>query len=312
MKKDYYEILGINKDVTLQDIKKAYRKFALKYHPDRVEESKKKEAEEKFKEITEAYGVLSDPKKRQLYDQYGHAGIDQNFTADDIFKGADFSSIFEGSGLGDIFSQFFGGDSGFDVFGGGGQRRSRRHQRGRDIQYEVDITLEEAYKGMKKSITFPRNEHCTDCKGTGAKKGTALNTCSTCQGQGAVMTSSGFFRMQQTCPECRGTGQIIKDYCPQCNGKGAIRITKKIEVDIPAGVDNNSQLRLQGQGEVGSGGPGDLYVYIHVVDHDVFQREGNDIYMQQPVSFVKAALGGDVSVRTLNGNVSMKIPAGTQ
>ncbi len=311
MKKDYYEILGVQKDVEVPKIKKAYRSMALKYHPDRVPEHEKKEAEAKFKEISEAYGVLSDPKKKSLYDQYGHAGIDQNYTSDDIFRGADFSSIFGESNMGDVFSQFFG-DSGFDIFGGGGGGQSRRAQRGRDIQYEVDITIEEAYSGVKKNIKIPRNEHCSHCEGKGAKPGSKLKKCGTCNGLGRVTVASGFFRMQQTCSDCGGAGQIITEYCPKCNGKGVNRVTRSIEVNIPAGVDNSSRLRVQNEGEVGSAGPGDLYLYIHVLPHEIFQREGNDLYLQFPLSFVIAALGGEVSVPTLNGNVSMKVPPATQ
>jgi molecular chaperone DnaJ len=314
MKKDYYEILGVEKNATPQQIKKKYRSLALKYHPDRVPDEKKAQAEERFKEISEAYGVLSDQKKRQMYDQYGHAGIDQNFTADDIFSGADFSSVFGDSGLGDIFSQIFGGGggaSGFDFFSGGG-RRSRRPRRGRDIQYEVDITLEEAFKGVHKKLKIPRNEHCKDCQGTGAKNGTSLKTCPTCKGQGQVMMSSGFFRMQQTCSACGGRGQTIVEKCPKCFGKGAVHVTRKIDVTIPAGVDNTSRLRVRNEGEIGPGGPGDLYIYIHVVPHKTFQRDGDDLHIQLPLNFVIAALGGEVTVPTIDGKVSMKIPAGTQ
>lgn len=307
MKKDYYEILGVPKDAEAQVIKKKYRSHALKWHPDRVEESKKKEAEEKFKEISEAYGVLSDPSKRKLYDQYGHAGIDQNYTSDDIFRGADFSSVFGEGGLGDIFSQFFG-----EGFGGGGGGRTQRQQRGRDIQYETDVTLEEAFKGVHRKIKVPRNEHCNDCQGTGAKNGTSMDTCSTCKGQGQVIMSSGFFRMQQACSACSGRGKIIKENCPTCQGHGAKRVTRTIDVNIPAGVDNSSRLRVRGEGEIGAAGPGDLYLYIHVLPHETFERNDHDIYLQLPVSFVKAALGSEVSVATLNGRVSMKIPAGTQ
>ena len=309
MKKDYYEILGVPKDAAVAQIKKAYRSLALKHHPDRVTEDKKAEAAEKFKEISEAYGVLSDAKKRSTYDQFGHAGIDQNYTADDIFRGADFSSIFGESGLGDIFSQFFGG-GGFDFFGG--RETSRRPRRGRDIQYEVDVTLQEAFTGVRKKIKIPRNEHCNDCDGTGAKNGGALKKCETCGGRGQVVMSSGFFSMQQTCSACRGQGQVITEYCPKCQGKGVNRVTRTIDVNIPPGVDNTSRLRVGGEGEVGKGGPGDLYLYIHVLPHETFQREENDLYMQLPLSFVTAALGGDISVPTLDGNVEMKIPAGTQ
>src|SRR3989339_831415 len=311
MKRDYYEILGIEKNSTLQQIKKAYRSLALQYHPDRVSEDKKAASEEKFKEISEAYGVLSDQKKRAMYDQYGHAGIDQRFTSEDIFRGADFSSIFEGAGLGDIFSQFFGGGGGFD--GSSGSSRSKRtHQRGRDIQFEVDITLEEAHSGVTKKIKIPRYEYCNDCKGTGAKDGTKLKECADCGGRGQGMMSSGFFRMQQTCGACSGKGKIITDYCPKCNGRGAVKVTRNIDINIPAGVDNSSRLRVKDEGEVGSGGPGDLYVYIHVIDHKVFQRDGNDLYMVLPISFAKAALGGDQKVPTIDGKGTMKIPAGTQ
>ena len=308
MKKDYYEVLGVAKDASLQQIKKAYRSLALKYHPDRVSQEKKKEAEEQFKEISEAYGVLSDSQKRAMYDQYGHAGIDQRYTTEDIFRGADFGSIFEGAGLGDIFSQFFG-DS-FDIFGAG-STRGRRHSRGRNIQYEVELTLEEAYAGIKKTIKVPRYEYCTHCSGTGAKAG-KLKTCPTCRGQGQVVMASGFFRMAQTCSQCRGEGKIASEYCPSCNGKGKVRITRNIEVNFPAGVDNDSQLRVRGEGEVASSGNGDLYLFVRIKPHSVFQRESNDIYIEIPISFVKAALGSEVSVSTLGGNVTMKIPAGTQ
>jgi len=315
MKRDYYEILGLSKGASLQEIKKAYRSMALKYHPDRVPQDQKKEAEEKFKDISEAYGVLSDPQKRKMYDQYGHAGIDQRFTTEDIFRGADFSSIFEGTDLGDIFGQFFGGDSIFDLFGGGtasGRGRTRRAYRGRDIQYEVEITLEEAYRGIKKKIKLPRNEVCTACQGSGAKAGTKMKTCSQCQGQGQVVMSSGFFRMAQTCPQCSGTGKMITELCPTCQGKGAVRVTRQIDVNIPAGVDNSTQLRVRGEGEVGSGGAGDLYLFIHIKPHHTFERQGKDITIRMPVSFVVAALGGQVKVPTLNGSVQMKVPAGTQ
>ena len=310
MKKDYYEILGVKKDASLEDIKKAYRSLALSHHPDRVPAEKKKEAEEKFKEISEAYGVLSDPQKRAMYDQYGHEGIDQRYTAEDIFKGADFSSIFEGLsdfGLGGgLFDQILG-----DVFGGG-STRGRRSRRGRDIHYEVDLTLEEAHSGVKKTIKVPRHEFCTDCQGTGAKQGSKLKTCPACRGQGQIAVSSGFFRMSQTCSQCRGEGKIITEFCPQCQGQGAVRVTRNIEVKFPAGVDNNSQLRVKGEGEVGAAGRGDLYISLGIKPHPTFQREGRDVYMQLPVSFIKAALGAEVSVTTLNGNVSMKIPSGTQ
>ena len=306
-KKDYYEILGVAKSASLAEIKKAYRSLALRYHPDRVAEAEKKKAEERFKEISEAYGVLSDPQKRQTYDQFGHQGIDQNYTSEDIFRGADFSSIFESAGLGDILGRMFGGE--FE-FGGGG--RSSRRSRGRDIQYEVELTLEEAYSGIKKDIRVPRHEFCKQCDGTGAKNGTALKTCPQCRGRGQVVMSSGFFQMAQTCGQCRGSGKIITEQCPECSGQGLKRVVRNIEVNIPAGVDNDSQLRVRGEGEVGQGGSGDLYLFIRVREHDVYKRNGNDLYIDVPVGFAKTALGGDVQVKTLKETVDMKIPAGTQ
>lgn len=307
MKKDYYEILGIKKDAAVADIKKAYRALAMRHHPDRVEESEKKRAEETFKEISEAYGVLSDTQKRQMYDQHGHAGIDQSYTSDDIFRGADFSSVFGEGGMDDILSQFFGG--------GGGRRQQqqqRRAARGRDIQYEAELTLEEVFAGVKKTIKVPRNEVCRDCQGNGSKSGTALSDCQTCGGRGQVMMNSGFFRMAQTCPACHGEGRIIKESCPKCNGRGAIKHVREIEVNFPRGLDNDSQMRLRGEGEIGPGGPGDLYLFIRVKPHAKFRRTGNDLELDLPVSFVKATLGGDVTVPTVDGQVTMKIPAGTE
>lgn len=307
MKKDYYEILGVKKESSAEEIKKAYRQLALRYHPDRVEEPEKKAAEEKFKEISEAYGVLSDAKKRELYDQHGHAGIDQNYTSDDIFRGADFSSVFGDGGMDDILSQFFGGS-----FGGGGGRRRRGPARGRDIQYETELTLEEAFTGVKKNVKVPRNESCRECQGTGAKHGTAMASCQTCGGQGQVLMNSGFFRMAQTCPTCRGAGQIIKESCPKCQGRGFTKEVRNIEVNFPKGVDNDSQLRIRGEGEVGAGGAGDLYLFVRVREHQTFRRAGSDLEVTMPVSFVKAALGAEISVPTLSGHITMKLPAGTE
>ena len=311
-KKDYYEILGVKKDAAVEEIKKAYRSLALSHHPDRVPPEKKKEAEEKFKEISEAYAVLADPQKRGMYDQHGHAGIDQRYTTEDIFKNADFSSIFEGlsdSGFGGgLFESIFG-----DAFGGGSRGAAGgRAKRGRNIQYEVDLTLEEACRGVKKTIKVPRHDYCTTCDGTGAKPGSKSKTCPTCKGQGQVVASMGPFSMRQSCPECAGEGKIIIEHCTECQGQGVVRVTRNIEVNFPAGVDNDSQLRVRGEGEAGKAGKGDLYIYIHIKSHPVFQREGTNLYMNLPVSFVKAALGAEVSVPTLNGNVTMKIPAGTQ
>ena len=282
----------------------------MKHHPDRVPEAEKKAAEEKFKEISEAYGVLSDPQKKQTYDQYGHQGIDQNYTSEDIYRGADFSSVFGGeSDLGDILGRMFGGGQ-FDM--GGGSGRGSRKSRGHDIQYEVELTLEEAYHGIKKEIKFPRHEHCKKCDGTGAKSGTSLKTCATCNGQGQVVMANGFFRMAQTCPKCHGSGKIITEHCPECAGRGVTRITRTVEIKIPAGVDNDSQLRVRGEGEVGSGGNGDLFLFIKVKDDAVFERHGQDLKMDLPVSFTKAALGGEEKIKTLKEEVVMKIPEGTQ
>ena len=311
MKKDYYEILGVPRETSVADIKKAYRSLALKYHPDRVPEGEKKVAEERFKEISEAYGVLSDPAKKQTYDQFGHEGIDRSYTSEDIYRGADFSSVFGGeSDLGDILGRMFGGSQ-FDM-GGGGSGRGSRKSRGHDIQYEVELSLEEAYHGIKKEIKFPRHEHCKKCDGTGAKSDSSMKTCSTCGGQGQVVMANGFFRMAQTCPKCRGTGKIITEYCPECGGKGLTRITRTVEIKIPPGVDNESQLRVRGEGEVGSGGNGDLFLFIKVKDHPLFERHGQDLKMDLPVSFAKAALGGEEKIKTPKEEVVMKIPEGTQ
>ncbi len=308
MKKDYYDILGVPKGSSIPEIKKAYRSLALKYHPDRVPEAEKKAAEEKFKEISEAYGVLSDPQKKQMYDQHGHQGIDQNYTSEDIFRGADFSSVFGGEAdLGDILGRMFGGQ--FET--GGGRGRAQR-ARGHDIQYEAELTLEEAYEGIKKEIKFPRHEHCKKCDGTGAKDGKALKTCASCGGQGQVVMANGFFRMAQTCPKCHGSGKTITEYCPECSGRGLTRITRTVEVKIPAGVDNDSQLRVRGEGEVGPGGNGDLFLFIKVKDHPLFERQGQDLHMNLPVSFARAALGGEEKIKTLKEEVLMKIPEGTQ
>ena len=310
MKKDYYEILGVPKTTSIADIKKAYRSLALKYHPDRVPEAEKKVAEERFKEISEAYGVLSDPQKKQTYDQFGHQGIDQNYTAEDIYRGADFSSVFGGeSDLGDILGRMFGAQ--FDM-GGGGSGRGSRKSRGHDIQYEVELTLEEAYNGIKKEIKFPRHEHCKKCDGTGAKSGTSLKTCATCGGQGQVVMANGFFRMAQTCPKCHGAGKMIIEPCPECSGRGLTRVVRTVEIKIPPGVDNDSQLRVRGEGEVGSGGNGDLFLFIRVKNHPIFERHDQDLKMDLAVSFAKAALGGEEKIKTLKEEVVMKIPEGTQ
>ncbi|MBI4972522.1 MAG: molecular chaperone DnaJ [Candidatus Omnitrophica bacterium] len=313
-KRDYYEILGVHKNATLDEIKKAYREMALRHHPDRVPHEQKKEAEEKFKEISEAYAVLSDSQKRALYDQYGHAGIDQKYAYEDIFKGADFSSIFADLadfGLGGgLFDEVFS-DLGFDIFGSR-TRRGGRARRGRDLEITATISLEEAARGIEKTITLPRYEVCSTCSGTGVKPGTKKGTCPQCKGSGRTVFSKGFFQLAQTCSRCRGEGTIIQTPCPDCHGEGRTRVTRKIKVKIPGGVDTGSHLRIRGEGESGTAGRGDLYVIIEVEPHRIFERQDNDILTDVTISVTKAILGGETEVPTLEGKVRMKIPAGTQ
>lgn len=312
-KKDYYEILGVQKGASADEIKKAYRNLALKHHPDRVPSEKKKQAEEEFKEISEAYAVLSDPQKRSQYDQFGHAGIDSRYSAEDIFRGADFSSIFEdlGFGGGGIFEDIF---DNLGIFGGGFSSRRSGPRRGRDLEYEIKISFEDAAFGSKKTINIPRYEICDVCKGEGARPGTKKIKCDTCGGKGQILQSTGFFSISQTCPRCRGEGSIIKNPCIKCAGAGKAKVTKRLEVNIPAGVDTGSRLRIQGEGEAGSkgGSRGDLYIYISVKEHPIFERHGYDIICEVPISFPMAALGGETEVPTLSGNVMMKVPEGTQ
>jgi len=313
-KRDYYEILGVKKSANLDEIKKAYRELALRFHPDRVPHEQKKEAEEKFKDISEAYAVLSDSQKRALYDQYGHSGIDQKYAYEDIFKGADFSSVFQGMGDfglgGGIFDEIFS-DLGYDIFGGRGSRGGRG-RRGRDLEISADITLEEAAGGVEKTITVPRYEVCGTCGGSGARPGTRKTTCPQCKGSGRTVVSNGFFQMAQSCSRCGGEGSIVQSPCPDCRGEGRSKVTRKIKVKFPPGVDTGSHLRVRGEGEAGSAGRGDLYVVIEVEPHPVFQRHGNDILTEITISLSKAILGAEVSIPTLEGKVSMKIPPGTQ
>jgi molecular chaperone DnaJ len=317
VKGDYYEILGVSKTASIEEIKKAYREMALKFHPDRVPAEQKKSAEEKFKGISEAYAVLSDSPKRDLYDQYGHSGIDQKYAQEDIFKGADFSSIFRemgGGGFGgggSIFEELFG-DMGFDISGSRQSRSQNSRRRGRDLQIAIDISLEEAATGVERIITVPRYETCTACSGSGAKPGTKKSVCPQCKGQGRTVVSNGFFQMAQTCSRCGGEGSIITAACPECRGEGRVKITKKIQVKIPAGVDNGSQLRVRSEGEAGTSSRGDLYVVIEVREHGIFQRHHNDIATSVNISLAKAVLGGEVEVPALDGKLTMKIPAGTQ
>ncbi len=314
-KRDYYEILGVQKTASIDEIKRAYRELALKFHPDRVPHEQKKEAETKFKEISEAYAVISDEQKRSLYDNYGHSGIDQRYAQEDIFRGADFSSIFRemggAAGAGSIFEDIFG-DMGFDVFGGKQTKGYSSHRRGRDLQIAVDISLEEAAKGTEKIITVPRYEPCQKCSGSGAKAGTKRTVCPQCRGAGKTVVSNGFFQLAQTCSRCGGQGSTIGTPCPDCHGEGRVKITKKIKVNIPQGVDNDSQLRVRGEGEAGLNSRGDLYVVIEVRPHDIFQRHNNDIVTTINISMPKAVLGGEVEVPALEGKLSMKVPAGTQ
>jgi molecular chaperone DnaJ len=307
--RDYYEILGVDRKATIDEIKKAYRALAMKYHPDRVASDQKKDAEEKFKEISEAYAVLSDQDKRALYDQYGHAGIDQRYSTEDIFRGADFSSIFEevlggrGGFGGSIFEQLFGGD----VFGAG-----QRVRRGRDLQVKVELTLEEAAEGIEKTFQLNRLEMCQTCNGSGAKPGSKATPCSRCHGSGQTTVSHGFFHLSQTCSKCGGEGQIVTTPCPKCAGQGRLKVPKKLSVKIPAGVDSGSQLRMRGEGEAGDGGRGDLFVMIDVKPHHLFERQGNDLLCDVHVDITQAILGSDIEVPTLSGNVEMKVPPGTQ
>ena len=302
-KKDYYEILGINKDASNDDIKKSYRKLAMKYHPDRNPDNPK--AEEQFKEAKEAYEMLSDEQKRAAYDQYGHAGVDPS-----IGGGA---GGFSGAGFGDAFGDIFG-----DIFGGARQGGGQRNNvyRGADLRYNMETTLEDAAKGTETKIRIPVQANCETCKGLGAKPGKAPVTCTTCNGHGQVRMQQGFFSVQQTCPKCHGTGKIIKaeDKCGTCQGAGRVKQNKTLSVKIPAGVDEGDRIRLSGEGEAGvNGGPtGDLYVVVHLKEHEIFQRDGGNLHCEMPISFSTAALGGEIEVPTLGGSAKMKIPAETQ
>jgi len=304
-KKDYYDILGVSKGSTDDEIKKSYRKLAMQYHPDKNDSP---EAEEKFKEISEAYAVLSDSEKRSSYDKFGHAGFDSRYSEEDIFRGADFSDF--GDIFGDIFGNIFGGG-----FGGG---RSRGPQRGADLQYELRLTFQEAFQGKTVEIEVPKVILCDSCSGTGAKKGTLTKTCPECRGSGTVdrivQTPFGNMRSQSSCSTCRGSGKMIETPCPKCSGKGKVRSAKKMSVTVPAGADTGMRLRFSGEGNVGdSGAPsGDLYVVVRVTSDGYFAREGNDVYTNVDLNFVQAALGTDITVKTLSGDVTMTIPEGTQ
>ena len=297
-KRDYYEVLGVNRDASADEIKKAYRKLAMKHHPDRNPDNK--DAAAKFQELSEAYEALSDAEKRATYDRFGHAGMGGA-------AGGAGGPGFEG--FGDAFSDIFG-----DIFGGGrGGGRSNVY-RGADLRYNLEISLEEAARGTDKTIRIPTAETCGTCSGSGAKPGTQPQTCSTCGGAGQVRMQQGFFSIQQTCPKCHGTGRMIANPCGSCGGAGRVKSHKTLEVKIPAGIDEGMRLRHGGHGEPGVNGgpPGDLYVEIHIRPHAVFEREGDDLHCEMPISFTTAALGGEIEIPTLDGMARLKIPAETQ
>lgn len=295
-KRDYYDVLGVAKNATDDELKKAYRRLAMKYHPDRNPDSK--EAEERFKEVKLAYEILSDEQKRAAYDRFGHAGVDPSAA------GAGGASPF-GDAFGDIFSEIFGGRRG----GSGPQV-----YRGADLRYGMEITLQQAAEGFETDIRVPSWESCDVCHGSGAKPGTQPETCGTCGGAGAVRMQQGFFSVQQTCPTCHGSGKVVPNPCVTCDGVGRVRKNKTLQVKIPAGIDDGMRIRSTGNGEPGVNGgpPGDLYVEIRIKEHDIFQRDGDDLHCELPIPFTTAALGGDIQVPTLNGRAEITVPEGTQ
>jgi len=308
-KRDYYEVLGIDRNADVAAIKRAYRQLAMQYHPDRNPGDT--QAIERMKEINEAYAVLSDANKRRLYDTYGHAGL-EGYTRDDLFRGVDFSSLFREFGLRDFFGF---GDNIFDSFFGRRTTSRRGPRKGADLRYDLTVTLEEVAFGTEKTIELPRVEQCTACNGTGAEPD-GMVKCEDCDGTGQIVREqrSGYsvFRQISVCGRCRGKGQIVKVRCKECEGKGIIEKTKEIVVDIPAGADSGYSVRVGGEGEQGADLPGDLYIVLNVERHPVFERHGDDIYLQQEIAFTTAALGGEVPVPGLNGDLKLDIPEGTQ
>ena len=308
-KRDYYEVLGVSRNAGDDEIKKAYRKLALKFHPDK--NSGDKTAEERFKEIGEAYEALSDPQRRAAYDQYGHAAFDPRARAGRGFGGAGgFHDPFE------IFREVFGGAAGGSIFEslfGGGQDPSQP-RRGDDLRYDLEISLEEAALGCEKEISVTKPDHCDECNGSGMEHGSKIRMCSTCGGRGQVLTSRGIFSIAQTCQHCKGAGHILEKPCKSCHGDGRHEHNSKIKLRVPPGVDTGSRLRSSGNGEAGfrGGHPGDLYVILHVKPHEIFQRDGDDLLCEVPVSFIQAALSAEIDVPTLDGRATIKIPAGTQ
>ncbi len=313
-KRCYYEVLAVSRDVSAEEMKKSYRKLAVKYHPDKNPGDK--QAEENFKELGEAYDVLSDSDKRAAYDRFGHAAFAQGGggggrAAHDPFD--IFREVFGGAsgggggGMGGIFEQFFGG-------GGGGRSERETKQRGSDLRYDLQITLDEAASGIEKEIEVTKLEACEGCNGSGAEAGSRVVSCGTCNGRGQVVSSRGFFQVSQTCPRCRGTGQSVERPCAKCRGEGRSEKSTRIKFRIPPGVDDGSKMRIAGNGEAGiRGGPrGDLYVVIHLKEHEIFEREGDNLYCEVPVSFSIAALGGEIGIPTLDGGMKLKVPTGTQ
>ncbi|MFM7603580.1 MAG: molecular chaperone DnaJ, partial [Prosthecobacter sp.] len=309
-KRDYYEVLGVSRDTTPDDLKKAYRKLAVKYHPDKNPGDKV--AEEKFKEVSEAYDVLNDADKRAAYDRYGHAAFSGGMGGG-TGGGGGFHNPF------DIFNEVFGGGGGgiFDTFFGGGGGRSRRSdgpQRGADLRYGLEITLEEAAHGAQREIDYERQVSCKTCRGSGSTSGSGKKSCRTCGGVGQVIMSRGIFQVQQACPDCHGTGETVTDPCRDCRGTGMAKESARVRINIPAGIEDGSRLRSSGNGNSGSknGPAGDLYVVIQVKAHEIFEREGDDLHCQIPLSFTAAALGGEITVPTMGAKATVKVPAGTQ